>query len=265
MDREAYKLFATLERTHWWFVGRRGLYLPLVASVLEGDRGMQAAPHGLDVLDVGCGTGGFLTPLQTFGRVTGVEIDEPSLEWCARHGGRRLLRAHSDRLPLADASVDLVCLFDVIEHASDDAAVLAEAARVVRPGGHVAVSVPAYQWLYANNDRVAHHFRRYTRGGLVGRLQDAGLAVRRATYVNVLLGLAIIPTVAAIKVKQQLFGVREAAANNLAVPVPRPLNALLGRVFASERHLLRHVSAPFGHSLLAVARRPPTPDGEPHA
>lgn len=256
MDREAFKQFAILERGHWWFQGRRGLYVPLLADRIARDRGMQRAPAGLAVLDAGCGTGGFLAPLATFGPVTGIELDEPALEWCRDRGAPRLLRAVSDALPLPDASVDLVCLFDVIEHTPDDLAVLREVARVLRPGGHVAVSVPAYQWLYTNNDKVAHHFRRYTLGGLSERLREAGFELRKATYVNFLLGIGIIPVVAAIKLKQKLFGVRHAGSTNLTVRVPRWLNGLLARVFAGERHLLRWVSAPFGHSVLAVGRKP---------
>ena len=64
------------------------------------------------------------------------------------------------------------------------------------------------------------------------------------------------------KLKEALFPPRE-GSSNLSWPVPRPLNRLLAWIFASERHVLRHVSAPFGHSLFVVARRPlehrPTP------
>jgi SAM-dependent methyltransferase len=259
VDPSAYKIFATLERTHWWFQGRRGLYLPLLSRVLEQDRG--GPPTDLRVLDMGCGTGGFLPALERYGTVTGMEMEEGALAWCREKGATRLAAGRGDALPVPDGRMDLMCLFDVIEHAPDDAQVLAEARRVLAPGGHLAVSVPAYQWLYSHNDRVAHHFRRYTRGELVRKLRAAGLEVRRATYVNVILGMGIIPTVLLIKAKEKLLGVGNPDTNNLTYPVPGAVNGMLARVFAGERHLLRHVSAPFGHSLFAVARRPA--DGAP--
>ena len=261
MDRAAFKLFATLEADHWWFRGRRELYLPLLRHVLEQDAGGAPDTQGPDtqsrVLDVGCGVGGFLAPLASFGDVSGCELDEASVGFCRELGRDNTFVAASDQLPVPDGSQDLISLFDVLEHTPDDGPVLTEVLRALRPGGHVVVSVPAYQFLYANNDRVAHHFRRYTRGDLVTRLTAAGLEVRKATYVNVVLGAVIIPIVLLQKLKETLFPVQQDDTTNLSWRVPRPVNAALARIFAGERHLLRHVNAPFGHSLFAVARRPP--------
>ena len=65
MDREAFHQFATLEETHWWFRGRRALYLPVLEHVLRRRLGRE--PSDLLVVDAGCGTGGFLGPLRRFG------------------------------------------------------------------------------------------------------------------------------------------------------------------------------------------------------
>ena len=255
MERHAFDLFARLQDHHWWFIGRRRLYTDLTRHVLARDRG--APPADLAVLDVGCGAGGWIRPLSVFGHVTGVELDEPSIAYCRLIDLHRTLVGRSDALPVRPGSMDLVCLWDVIEHVPDDVAVLREAAAALRPGGHVAVSVPAYQFLYANNDRVAHHQRRYTRSRLVAALRAAGLEVRKATYVNAILGVAIIPAVLLLKLKEQLSPDYDGETNNLSWKVPGPVNALLAATFGGERHLLRHVDAPFGHSLYAIARRPP--------
>lgn len=253
MERAAFDLFASLQSDHWWFRGRRALYTDLLEHVLRRDSGRP--PRGLRVLDVGCGAGGWLKPLSRFGTVTGIELDEPSIRFCRELDLHRTLVGRVDALPVPPGSHDLVCLWDVIEHTPDDRAVLAEARRALREGGHLVLSVPAYQFLYANNDRVAHHRRRYTRGDLVAKLRAGGFDVRKATYVNFALGVGIIPAVLLIKLKERLFPVPDDPGNNLAIPVPRPLNALLAGIFGAERHVLRHVDAPFGHSLFLVARR----------
>ena len=253
MERAAFDLFASLQADHWWFRGRRTLYSDLLEHVLRRD--LSREPRGLRVLDVGCGAGGWLQPLSRFGTVTGIELDEPSIRFCRDRELHRTLVGRVDALPVPPGSHDLVCLWDVIEHTPDDLAVLREARDALAPGGHLVISAPAYQFLYANNDRVAHHFRRYTRGQLVRRVTEAGLAVRKATYVNVVLGIGIIPAVLLLKLKERLLPVPDDPGNNLAIPVPRPLNATLAAIFGGERHLLRHVDAPFGHSLLVVARK----------
>lgn len=253
MDRKAFELFAKLEERHWWFVGRRRLYVPLLEHVLT--RRLGHPPRNLRVADVGCGVGGFLAPLAKLGHVFGLELDEPALEFAAAHDRGPLAAGRCDQLPLPDDSIDVATLWDVLEHTEDDLAVLREVVRCLRPGGHVAVSVPAYQFLFANNDRVAHHHRRYTRGMLLKRMAAAGLTPVKATYVNVILAPAIIPAVLLLKLKERLMGRSQADANNLSFSTPRPLNALLATIFSGERHLLRHLSAPFGHSLFVVAAK----------
>ena len=253
MERSAFDMFASLQADHWWFRGRRALYTALLEQVLRRD--LQREPTGLRVLDVGCGAGGWLRPLSRFGTVTGIELDEPSIRFCRELDLHRTLVGRVDALPVPPQSHDLVCLWDVVEHTPDDVAVLSEARRALRPGGHLVVSVPAYQFLFANNDRVAHHYRRYSRGLLVRRLREAGFEVRKATYVNFVLAPVIIPIVLLVKLKERLRPVPDSPYNNLSIPVSRPVNALLAGIFGGERHVLRHVDAPFGHSLFVVARQ----------
>ena len=76
--------------------------------------------------------------------------------------GYRSLPAEGTALPFAPETFDLIALLDVIEHAPDDRSLVAEAYRVCRPGGLVAVTTPAHQWLWSHNDVINHHRRRYT-------------------------------------------------------------------------------------------------------
>ncbi len=96
---------------------------------------------GLRVLDVGCG-GGLLA--EEFARlgcaVTGIDPSAPSIETARAHASRSGLAiayqvGAGEQLPFADASFDLVCCCDVLEHVSDLERVIAETARVLAPGG----------------------------------------------------------------------------------------------------------------------------------
>lgn len=101
---------------------------------------------GMDIVDVGCGGGLLTVPLDQLGaRVTGVDIEPSCVEAAARAAHQRGARCRfvvgdACALPLGDASADLVLLSDVLEHVVDQDAAIAEAARVLRPGGQLFVN-----------------------------------------------------------------------------------------------------------------------------
>jgi len=247
MDRIAYDTFARLEDSHFWFVSRRRIFFDLLDRELGPRR-------DLKVLEIGCGAGGLLGPLRRYGEVHGLDIDREYVQFCKKRGFERVLCGSGYELPFADASFDLVCLFDTMEHIPDEAKALREVHRVLRPGGRLFVSVPAYQWLWSQNDRIAHHCRRYTAGRLRRALQGSGLRPRRISYFNTMLLPLIVPAVLWQKLMDKL-GRLPAGYNNTSVQVPRLLNGVFTALMSSERWWLRWLRFPLGHSVLGIAVR----------
>ena len=250
MDALAYQQFLELERTHWWFRGRRTVYLGLLRHWLK------ASPP-TRVLDLGAGLGGFLEGLSAGGaRVWPADVSQESLAHCRARGFPGGVVSSGYSLPYKDASFDLVCMFDAIEHIPDDARVMREVARVLRPGGHVFVSVPAYQFLYANNDRVAQHERRYHRAMLGRIFEQAGLQTVRNTHTNILLFPLILPVVLAIKLWERVARLEaDPDHTNLSWPIPTFVHDVLHACFAAELPFSRRFDWPAGHSIAALARR----------
>ena len=94
------------------------------------------------------------------------------------------MAADATRLPFADASIDRIIASEVCEHIPDDAGAFAEFARVLKPGGRLAVTVPSYLpekvcWAITDEyhaPKVAGgHVRIYRLAGLRRLLRDAGL------------------------------------------------------------------------------------------
>ena len=248
MDRIAYETFARLEDHHFWFVARKRIFHALLDREIGPRR-------DLKLLDVGCGAGSMLGPMQRYGTVHGVDLDEESVQWCRNRGFQDVQTGSAYELPHADATFDMVGLYDTIEHIPDDHKALTEALRVLRPGGLLFLSVPAYQFLWSQNDRIAHHQRRYSRGRLRRLVEGAGFEVRRITYFNTVLLPLIVPAVYWQKLLDRLGRLPE-GYNNCSVPVPGPLNALFTLLMGAERWPLRWVDLPVGHSLIAIARKP---------
>src|SRR5438477_9939893 len=92
-------------------------------------------------------------------------------------------------------------MLDVLEHIADERATLAEVTRVIRPGGHLLVSVPAYRFLWGAQDEVSMHHRRYSARLLRERVEAAGLVVRRLTFFNTLL----FPPIVGIRIIRRLI------------------------------------------------------------
>jgi len=174
----------------------------------------------------------------------------------------RLLRRHfrpeqiltlaGDAIPLPDASLDYVTALDVLEHVPDDAAVVRGFARLVRPGGIAAITVPASMALWSDWDVALHHYRRYQRRQLTALFDPAAWEILYVNYTNVV----VFPAVWLVRKTRVLLarlGARPAAARTEDRLPPAWLNALLRRVFVGLAKT--RLPFPFGVSLLLVARR----------
>jgi SAM-dependent methyltransferase len=252
MEETANRQFVELERTHFWFVGRRRIFMHLLELELAGRRDGR-------ILDVGCGAGGMLEPLAHFGDVWGVDTSPELVEFCHDRGFANVRLGSAYELPAESGTVDVVTLFDTIEHVREDVRALRECRRALAPDGRLFISTPAYQFLYANNDRVAHHERRYTVRGLGEKLHAAGLEPVKLTYFNTLLFPAILPAVLLKKLQERF--VSPGDKTNLSHELRPELNRALAATMSFERHLLSRWRMPFGHSIIAIARPATSPGG----
>jgi 2-polyprenyl-3-methyl-5-hydroxy-6-metoxy-1,4-benzoquinol methylase len=146
------------------------------------------------VLDVGCGDGGFLRLARERGFTpAGFDYERRMVELarargiadaeCAEFGAYCRGRA--------DAEFDAVTLFDVLEHSPEPAAFLAELRRLLKPGGHLAVTLPNARrplpWGREEHDYPPHHFTRWTAEALRGFLEDNGFEVVRQDASHLML------------------------------------------------------------------------------
>jgi SAM-dependent methyltransferase len=239
---------ARAETQHFWFRGFRAFVTPLLRHAAEGRR----TPR---LLDCGCGTGANLELLDTFGHAYGFDLTEAGLRIGRQAGRTRTARASVTAVPFPTAAFDIVTSFDVLYSLTDadEQTAIAEMYRLLKPGGFALVNVAAMRILRGDHSVLSHEVRRYSRADLRNRMEQAGFFVQRLTYTNA----TLFPALAIVRSIQRRRGLRteQDAVGEISVP-PAPVNAIMTAVMRLEALWLRAFDAPFGSSLLCLARKP---------
>lgn len=251
MRDEEFRYLYELEERFWWFRGMRAIAAALLAP-------LRPALRGARVVDVGCGTGYMLGWLAEWtGRpVVGLDYAGEGLAFARDRGATLLVRGSAAELPFPEASFDLVTSFEVLDELPDDRPGFAEIARILAPGGHVLLRLPALELLRSRHDRAMHTARRTTVSALTAKLAAHGLAVERATYANTLL----FPPIALVRLARRILP-GEGAKGSDVRPLPPALGwleELLHGCLAAEARLLARPGAalPIGVSALCLAQKP---------
>lgn len=244
METALYSEMAKVEGEHWWFRGRRAVILDVLRR--------HARPGGV-LLDVGLGTGFNAALFKKMGfAVEGIESAPEAVAIARRLAPDvRIVEPIFPSATLPPEKYSVIAMLDVLEHLENDAEALRCVARVLKPGGVVLITVPAFMFLWTRHDELAHHYRRYRRGELTAKLRAAGLEPQLLSYYNFFL----FPAVVFVRLVTKALGKQKEGSDFDATP--GFLNAPLAWLFGFERFLLRFASLPFGVSLIAVARKLP--------
>jgi 2-polyprenyl-3-methyl-5-hydroxy-6-metoxy-1,4-benzoquinol methylase len=235
--------YARLYREHWWWRAREAIVVDVLRSL--GPR------PGSAILDVGCGDALSFHALADFGTVRGIEVDEGLLDPAGPFRERVSTRPLGD--PLYDDPswrFDLITALDVIEHIDDDRGAVASMVAMLRPGGLLVVTVPAFDLLWDHHDEINHHHRRYTARRLRGTLEGRGLELLQVRY---LFRALFVPKL----VMRLVNAGRSRKLAQHGSPGPA-LNTAVQRLCVLEDRLLRHLPIPFGTSVMGVARKSAT-------
>ncbi len=151
-----------------------------------------------NVLEVGAGIGGTTVALNNGASRLWICLEPDAKQ--ARNLRSRI-RQSRDREPIVVIGslttfasrpfFDCILYIDVLEHIKQDRLQIENAAKLMRPGGHIVVLSPAYQWLFSEFDRSIGHLRRYNKRSLQA-LMPAGWRAKKLIYldsVGVLLSL----------------------------------------------------------------------------
>lgn len=239
MDAAHLNELIELEDGYWWHVAKRRLAVGLLSRF--------ASPPGL-LIEGGVGSCRNLLEFQSRGyAVAGLDVMPEAVD-LARERGLDRVQLHdlSEPWPFQEGSARAIVLLDVIEHLEDPVAALAHARRALSDKGAAIVTVPAYEWLYGDWDRVLGHFRRYDAALLRAHARAAGFRIRLLKHWNAF----TLPAALAVRGYRRL---RPHAGSAAEFPRVAPwTNRLLLRCAGVERWLIERLPVPCGLSLVGV-------------
>ena len=253
MRPEMFTFLVKKQNTYWWNRARRSMGEALLRRY--------NVPNGARWLDLGCGTGGNLSIADHFAPhlVVGVDLSALGLQLAqSLLPQSSLVRSDISRgLPFVNGAFDVVTIFNVICHewVKDDGEALCEVARVLRPGGLLLITEPAFPVLAREWDKAVMGVRRYRRRQLVALCRRAGFKTLFASYFTSF-GFPILLGMMALKrIKRLISGApvkADAGAENKLLPPA--LNEMLHAAALMEAKVIgAGVPLPFGVTLVLVA------------
>ncbi|MCX6535715.1 MAG: class I SAM-dependent methyltransferase [Actinobacteria bacterium] len=172
--------------------GLEGYNRDVVMKLVKGLKFETGSKAESCLLEFGAGTGSLAEIWRSRYNTSPIcfEID-PSLAAMLRSKGFDCI----DSLDSVEQKVDFVYTSNVLEHIENDLEALLSIKKSIKPGGRLAIYVPALPMLFSDLDRKVGHFRRYKKKELINKVQAAGFTVENCFYsdsIGVLASFALI-------------------------------------------------------------------------
>jgi SAM-dependent methyltransferase len=236
MDFRDYKEGASPD--FFWFRAKRGLISVLLEKLSLENKSR--------ILNVGAGTGEDMEVISAFGDVYAVDNEQEALALIPDIAVVDKKLSDVKQMPYPDNFFDAAMAFDVFEHVKDDKAAVREIIRVLKPGGVLVYTAPAFNFLYSAHDKELGHFRRYNKKSATDlmselRLIDIGYWM---CFLSPALALARL-----LKRSRQTTGFRYEKFN-------RFLNAVCYRILSIENKLLgKGIHLPIGTTIYGIFKK----------
>ena len=246
--KNAYNVCSELEDKSFWFEHRSNCLATM----------FKFFPPQCPFFDIGGGNGVVSKAIRDAGYdVTLVEPGLNTIECAKKRNISNIICSTLEDANFSSCSIASAGLFDVLEHIDNERSFLTEIERILEPNGRLYMMVPAYNFLWSENDIYAGHFRRYKLSCLANLLLDIGFEVEFKTYIFSLLP---IPTFL-FRTIPSFFGFLN--SSNVEKRIKKEHQRKTGIIFKflkiilnNELKLLSKKSfIPFGSSCFVIARK----------
>jgi len=237
-----------IEQDSFWFKHRNEI---LIESI-------RAISPDKTFFDIGGGNGYVAKGLEDAGIDTVLVEPGSGAQNAKRRGLKQVVCSTLENAGFLPSSMSAAGLFDVVEHIPDDREFLSQINTFLKPGGHVFITVPAFRFLWSNEDDHAGHCRRYTLRQLCEVLTKAGFEI---TYKTYFFSILPVPVFLFRSLPSKLGLHKKANDPETHKKAHRAkkgiLTALLNRIWIWElRRVKSQKLIPVGGSCFVVARKP---------
>lgn len=240
-----FKELVKLEAGNFWFRARNKFILWALHKYSPGLKSF---------LEIGCGTGFVISAISKRfpeARLLGSEYLEEGLVYARqRVPSAEFTQMDARHIP-HESELDVIGVFDVLEHVEEDEVVLQQIFKALNPSGIVFITVPQHRWMWSAVDEYACHVRRYRANELHEKVCRAGFEIIRSTsFVSTLLPAMYLSRL--LQWNKTNMSIDDVAGLRIN-PI---LNKLFEWLLNFELLLVRlGVSLPVGGSRLLVARK----------
>ena len=165
-----------IEENSFWFRHRNNCIIEMIKNFRSSTDG--------PIFDIGGGNGFVAKGLMDAG--FDIVMVEPGTKgaWNAKKRGvPHVICATTHTAKFQPGRIPAIGIFDVVEHIEDDIGFLNHLWELLVPGGMLYITVPAYQFLWSQEDVEGGHFRRYTLSNLKKKIVHSGFDISYSSYI----------------------------------------------------------------------------------
>ena len=241
MDPCIYKLHIENEQEHWWYKARREIISSIISKFVFKN-------NKLKILDFGAGSGTNTIALSHYGEVYVYEKNKNALQHLKKKFEKISNIFVLDTIN-ENIFFDLIIASDVIEHIKNDDEVIEFFSKVLKKDGNILITVPAYNFLYTERDKVIGHFRMYNSNMHKKKINKYFKIIKLSYYNFFLFFLSIVHFVFL-----KLFKIKSLITSPENTPNSF-FNNLFYKIFSSEKFFLKHLNFPVGASIVCLAKK----------
>ncbi|WP_151948824.1 class I SAM-dependent methyltransferase [Aliarcobacter butzleri] len=234
----------TQEEKHFWFLARKSfIYQNFKKYIYINSR----------IIEIGAGTGNVSRYLQNNGykNISVGEMHLNGLKYAKSYGIKNCYQFDLLDTPFEN-EFDAVCMFDVLEHISNDNQALQNVNKMLKKGGKIVLTLPSHMWLWNRDDAIAGHKIRYTKKDFIKKLENSGFEIIIARYFFI----AITPLLFLRRVLNKDDGseIKDEEYSN-DISMNGTLSKILLFISNIENKINRFLPNLFGGSLFVIARK----------